>query len=131
MLTGIGMPIIAACASSHGNCKPSRSSEFIRYYVQAFMQLARVLGNIVATIKNSTLEGRKLMVIQTLDAQLRPVGKPLVAVDSVGAGPGELVFWCRGKEASFPFAGSEVPTDCTIVGIVDSDRHVEIRISTQ
>ena len=61
------------------------------------MQLARVLGNIVATIKNSTLEGRKLMVIQTLDAQLRPVGKPLVAVDSVGAGPGELVFWCRGK----------------------------------
>lgn len=92
------------------------------------MQLARVLGNIIATIKNSTLEGRKLMVIQTLDAQLRPVGKPLVAVDSVGAGPGELVFWCRGKEASFPFAGSEVPTDCTIVGIVDSDKHVEVKI---
>jgi ethanolamine utilization protein EutN len=91
------------------------------------MQLARVLGNLVATIKNATLEGRKLMIIQTLDAALQPVGKPMVAVDSVGAGAGELVFWCRGKEASFPFAGSEVPTDCTIVGIVDSDRHVEIK----
>jgi ethanolamine utilization protein EutN len=90
------------------------------------MQLARVIGNIVATIKNTTLEGRKLMVVQTLDAKLLPVGKPLVAVDSVGAGVGELVFWCRGKEASFPFAGSEVPTDCTIIGIVDSDQHVEI-----
>ncbi|MFN0084099.1 MAG: EutN/CcmL family microcompartment protein [Blastocatellia bacterium] len=88
------------------------------------MLLARVIGNLVSTIKNPTLEGRKLMVIQILDGQLRPVGKPLVAVDSVGAGPGELVFWCRGKEASFPFEGSEVPTDCTIIGIVDSEAHV-------
>ncbi len=91
------------------------------------MQLARVIGNIVATVKNSTLQGRKLMVIQTLDGNLRAVGKPLVAVDSVGAGVGELVFWCRGKEASFPFEGSEVPTDCTIIGIVDSDAHVSIK----
>ncbi|MDX2029916.1 MAG: EutN/CcmL family microcompartment protein [Blastocatellia bacterium] len=89
------------------------------------MQLARVIGNIVSTIKNATLEGRKLMIIQILDGQLRAVGKPLVAVDSVGAGPGELVFWCRGKEASFPFEGSEVPTDCTIIGIVDSEAHVK------
>jgi ethanolamine utilization protein EutN len=89
------------------------------------MQLARVIGNVVSTVKNSTLEGRKLMVIQVLDGDLRPVGKPLVAVDSVGAGAGELVFWCRGKEASFPFGGSEVPTDCTIVGIVDSESHVK------
>ncbi len=89
------------------------------------MQLARVIGNVVSTIKNATLEGRKLMVIQVLDGNLRKVGKPLVAVDSVGAGPGELVFWCRGKEASFPFEGSEVPTDSTIVGIVDSESHVK------
>jgi microcompartment protein CcmK/EutM len=89
------------------------------------MQLARVIGNVVSTIKNSTLEGRKLLVIQVLDGDLRPRGKPLVAVDSVGAGAGELVFWCRGKEASFPFEGSEVPTDCTIVGIVDSESHVK------
>src|SRR5262245_62912702 len=86
------------------------------------MQLARVIGNVVSTVKNGTLEGRKLMVIQILDADLRPVGKPLVAIDSVGAGAGELVFWCRGKEASFALDGVEAPTDCTIVGIVDSDR---------
>ena len=89
------------------------------------MLVARVIGNIVSTVKNTSLEGRKLLVIQTLDADLRPAGKPLVAVDSVGAGVGELVFWCRGKEASFPFEGSEVPTDCTIVGIVDSEAHVK------
>ena len=89
------------------------------------MQLARVIGTVVSTIKNPALGGRKLLVIQSLDGQLRAAGKPLVAVDSVGAGVGELVFWCRGKEASFPFEGSEVPTDCTIVGIVDSESHVK------
>ncbi|MEP7341495.1 MAG: EutN/CcmL family microcompartment protein [Acidobacteriota bacterium] len=89
------------------------------------MQLARVIGTVVSTVKNSTLSARKLMVIQPLDAQLKAAGKSLVAVDSVGAGTGELVFWCRGKEASFPFEGSEVPTDCTIVGIVDSEAHVK------
>lgn len=94
------------------------------------MQLARVIGNVVSTAKNSTLQGRKLLVIQTLDALLRPAGKPLVAVDSVGAGTGELVFWCRGKEASFPFEGSEVPTDCTIVGIVDSEAHVYTKMKS-
>ncbi len=88
------------------------------------MQLARVIGTVVATVKNDSLEGRKLLVIQSLDAELEPQGKPLVAVDSVGAGSGELVFWCRGKEASFPFKREDTPTDCTIVGIVDSARHV-------
>jgi len=89
------------------------------------MQLARVIGNVVSTVKNAALEGRKLLVIQILDGDLRPAGKPLVAVDSVGAGAGELVFWCRGKEASFALEGSEAPTDCTIVGIVDSESHVK------
>ena len=89
------------------------------------MQLARVIGNVVSTVKNATLEGRKLLVIQALDGDLRPSGKHLVAVDSVGAGPGELVFWCRGKEASFALEGIEAPTDCTIVGIVDSESHVK------
>lgn len=89
------------------------------------MQIARVIGNVVSTVKNDGLFARKLMVIQSLDGQLQPTGRPLVAIDSVGAGVGELVFWCRGKEASFPFAGSEVPTDCTIVGIIDSEDHVK------
>ncbi|QQS45802.1 MAG: EutN/CcmL family microcompartment protein [Acidobacteriota bacterium] len=88
------------------------------------MQLARVIGNVVSTVKNSALVSRKLLIIQSLDGRMQKTGRPLVAVDSVGAGVGELVFWCRGKEASFPFEGSEVPTDCTIVGIVDSEAHV-------
>ena len=88
------------------------------------MHLARVIGTVVATVKNDSLEGRKLLVVQTLDAELRPQGKPLVALDAVGAGIGELVFWCRGKEASFPFRREDTPTDCTVVGIVDSEAHV-------
>ena len=54
------------------------------------MQLARVIGTVVATIKNDSLEGRKLLVVQTLDKDLEPAGQPMVAVDSVGAGVGEL-----------------------------------------
>ena len=88
------------------------------------MQLARVIGTVIATVKNDSLEGRKFLIVQSLDKDLGPQGKPLVAVDSVGAGIGELVFWCRGKEASFPFKRENTPTDCTIVGIVDSDKHV-------
>jgi ethanolamine utilization protein EutN len=88
------------------------------------MQLARVIGTVVATVKNDSLKGRKLLVVQTLDRDLQPNGKPMVAVDAVGAGLGELVFWCRGKEASFPFKREDTPTDCTIVGIVDSEQHV-------
>jgi ethanolamine utilization protein EutN len=84
------------------------------------MQLARIIGTVVATVKTSSLEGRKLLIIQPLDGRLNASGKPMVAIDSVGAGVTDIVFWCRGKEASFPFEPSEVPTDCTIVGIVDS-----------
>jgi len=84
------------------------------------MQLARVLGTVVATVKSDALEGRKLLVIQPLDSNLNQKGQSMVAIDSVGAGKGEVVFWCRGREASFPFLPNEVPSDCTIVGIVDS-----------
>jgi ethanolamine utilization protein EutN len=88
------------------------------------MQIARVIGTVVSTVKNHSLEGRKILLVQTLDADLREKGKPMIALDAVGAGVGELVFWCRGKEASFPFKRDETPTDCTIVGIIDSDSHV-------
>ncbi len=88
------------------------------------MQIARVIGTVVSTIKNETLEGRKFLIVQTLDADLKEKGKPMIALDAVGAGEGELVFWCRGKEASFPFKRDETPTDCTIVGIIDSEGHI-------
>lgn len=92
--------------------------------IRTEMQLARVIGTVVATVKNESLAGRKLLIVQTLDKNLESIGKPMVAIDSVGAGVGELVFWCRGKEASFPFKREDTPTDCTIVGIVDSEDHV-------
>lgn len=88
------------------------------------MQIARIIGNVVSTVKNESLNGRKFLIVQTLNADLEPKGKPMIALDAVGAGVGELVFWCRGKEASFPFKRDETPTDCTIVGIIDSDAHV-------
>lgn len=88
------------------------------------MQIARVIGNVVSTIKNEALHGRKMLLVQTLDADLNDKGNPMIALDAVGAGVGELVFWCRGKEASFPFKRDETPTDCTIVGIIDSESHV-------
>ena len=88
------------------------------------MQIARVIGTVVSTVKNETLNGRKFLIVQTLDADLNETGRPQVALDAVGAGVGELVFWCRGKEASFPFKRDETPTDCTIVGIIDSESHV-------
>ena len=88
------------------------------------MQIARVIGTVVSTVKNPSLFGRKFLIVQTLDAELKDKGSPMVALDAVGAGVGELVFWCRGKEASFPFKRDETPTDCTIVGIIDSDSHV-------
>jgi microcompartment protein CcmK/EutM len=88
------------------------------------MQIARVIGTVVSTVKNESLHGRKLLLVQTVDAQLNDRGKPMIALDAVGAGVGELVFWCRGKEAAFPFKRDATPTDCTIVGIIDSDSHV-------
>jgi ethanolamine utilization protein EutN len=81
--------------------------------------LARVLGTVVATRKDEGLHATKLLVIQPLRPDRSPAGKPIVAVDSVGAGTGEDVFYVRGREAAFPFLPDEVPTDAAIVGIVD------------
>jgi microcompartment protein CcmK/EutM len=83
------------------------------------MQLAKVIGNVVVTHKDANLAGIKLLVLQPLTADGSAVGRTLVAVDAVGAGTGEIVFFVRGKEASFPFYPTEVPTDAGVVGIVD------------
>ena len=83
------------------------------------MFLARVVGTVVASRKDPGLEGTTRLVIQPLRPDRTPGGKPLVAVDSVGAGTGEDVFYVRGREAALPFLPAEVPTDAAIVGIVD------------
>ena len=83
------------------------------------MQIARVIGTVVSTRKDENLAGIKLLMVQPLTPDREPAGRPLVAVDSVGAGVGEEVFFVRGKEASFPFYPVEVPVDAGIVGIID------------
>ena len=84
------------------------------------MQLARVVGDVVCTRKDDNLTGIKLLVLQPLNADRQPAGRAIVAVDAVGAGVGEHVFFVRGKEASFPFyPAAEPPVDAGIVGIVD------------
>jgi ethanolamine utilization protein EutN len=83
------------------------------------MHLARVIGEVVATVKDANLTGTKLLVLQPIAASGQNAGRTLVALDSVGAGTGEHVFFVRGREAAFPFYPAEPPTDATIVGIVD------------
>jgi ethanolamine utilization protein EutN len=83
------------------------------------MLLARVIGTVVATRKDPGLTGVTLLVIQPLTPSRAAAGTPVVAVDSVGAGIGEEVFYVRGKEASFPFLPTELPADAGVVGIVD------------
>ena len=84
------------------------------------MYLGRVVGCVVSTMKDRNLIGQRLLLVQPLTAKLEPTGKRQICCDCTGAGAGELVYWCRGKESSFPFLPEEVPTDSTIVGIVDS-----------
>jgi ethanolamine utilization protein EutN len=83
------------------------------------MQLGRVIGTVVLNNKNDTLDAVPLLLVQPISSAGEPVGRAIVAADSVGAGVGEDVFFVRGKEASFPFHPTEVPADAGIVGIVD------------
>jgi len=83
------------------------------------MQLARVIGEVVSSMKDANLVGT-LLVLQPIAASGAPAGRTLVALDSVGAGVGEHVFFVRGREASFPFLPAEPPVDACVVGIVDS-----------
>jgi ethanolamine utilization protein EutN len=86
------------------------------------MQIGRVIGKVWATVKNPSLEGQRLLIVQPLTPELQPTGKQLICTDATGAGAGELIYWCRGKEASFPFRPAEVPTEATIVGVIDEIR---------
>lgn len=84
------------------------------------MRLGRVIGRVWSTVKSEQFDGRKLLLIQPIDAAGGDAGEALIAVDAIGAGSGETIYWCRGKEASFAFAPDEVGTDASVVAIVDS-----------
>lgn len=83
------------------------------------MRLARVLGSVYATVKDPQLEGIKLLLIQPIRADGSDVGVPIVALDAVGAGAGETVYWSGRREACFAF-DPPVPSDASITGIVDT-----------
>ncbi len=84
------------------------------------MFLARVIGNVVSTVKDPGLESRKLLIIQPIGLKGQPDGQPLIALDGAGVGVGEDVFYVGGKEAAFLFLPSQVPADLGIVGKVDA-----------
>ena len=88
------------------------------------MFLGRVVGCVVSTIKDPALKGQRLLIVQPLKPDLSATGKRSVMLDAVGVGASELIYWCRGRESSFPFLPAEVPSDGTIVGVVD-DLHLE------
>ena len=84
------------------------------------MFLGRVVGCVWSTMKDESLTGQRLIIVQPLTPNGEDTGKRLICTDATGAGAGELVYWCRGRESSFPFLPKEVPTDASIVAIVDS-----------
>ena len=84
------------------------------------MQLARVIGTVVATERYRGLEGIKLLIVQPVDRGGRDAGRPVVAADAVAmAGPGELVYVVGAREAAQAMPETFVPVDHAIVGIVD------------
>ena len=90
------------------------------------MFLARVEGAVVATKKDPSMSGRKLLLLrpQLVDdqdpTQFRPGKNTIVAVDSVGAGVGEMVLFCQGSSARLAPNMKSVPVDAVIIGIVDT-----------
>jgi len=88
------------------------------------MNMAKVIGTIWATQKHHSLESKKLQIIQPYDLEFRKLGDPVVAVDTVGAGQGEFVYYITAREASLPMEKRLTPTDASIVGIVDRVDHI-------
>lgn len=83
------------------------------------MQIARVTGTVVATRKEPTLDGLKLLVVRPCDTKGTPTGAPLVAADAVGAGVGEVVLIAAGSSARQTEATRERPVDTVVMAIVD------------
>ena len=84
------------------------------------MKLGKVIGTVVCTHKEASLEGVKLLLLQPLDENLKASGQPVVACDAVQSGPGDVVLWEGGREAALALENWFNPSDATIMGIVDS-----------
>ena len=83
------------------------------------MYIGKVIGTVVATRKDENLVGSKLMITQPLNMDLKPTGEPIIAVDTVGAGIGEIVLYSKGTAARLAARKMDSPIDISIVGIVD------------
>lgn len=84
------------------------------------MHLGQVIGTIWATRKYEAITGYKMQFVQPINAGLRKIGEPIVALDTVGAGPGEIIYYVTSSEAVIPLDVDMAPVDASIVGIVDS-----------
>jgi microcompartment protein CcmK/EutM len=84
------------------------------------MRIALVIGSTVATIKDNTLSGRKLLIVRPADTAGKPTGEPFVAVDTVSAGTGDLVLITEGSSARYTGLTENASIDSVIVGVIDS-----------
>ena len=84
------------------------------------MLLGKVVGTVVATRKEPTLEGSKLLVVRGLDLDGKPTATLVVAVDAVGAGVGEWVLYASGSSARQTEVTKDRPVDATVMAIVDT-----------
>jgi len=84
------------------------------------MFLGKVIGNVWATRKYEALHTFKLMFVQPVNSEGEDTGEPIIAVDTVGSGPGEIVYYITASEAVIPLPVDMAPVDASIVGIVDT-----------
>jgi carbon dioxide concentrating mechanism protein CcmL len=84
------------------------------------MVMGKVVGTVVSTRKEEELSGLKLLLVKACDADGKPTGSTVVAVDAVGAGVGEVVLYASGSSARQTKATKDRPVDATIMAIVDS-----------
>ncbi|MBI4576588.1 MAG: EutN/CcmL family microcompartment protein [Planctomycetes bacterium] len=88
--------------------------------------MGRVVGKVWATQKYPDLVGAKLLMVEPIDSDGTPTGRPFAAADTVGAGEGEVVFYVTAYEAVIPYPRDMVPLDASIVGIVDRIETAEV-----
>jgi microcompartment protein CcmK/EutM len=86
------------------------------------MHFARVIGTVVCTERVPSWRGQRMLLLEPTDATGKASGRSLVAIDLVSAGPGQRVFYVRGREAANALPDAENPADAAIVGIVDHAR---------
>jgi len=89
------------------------------------MQLGKVIGRVWSTVKDESLQGERLLLVQPCSPEGEPHGREIVCCDATAsAGAGELIYWVRGREASYALNPRSVVVDNTIVAIVD-ELHVD------